>query len=175
MRGRKATDPRPIFPVKIGKDSRAAEGGDDDAMRTSHAALLLLTITLFAGPLAPRAFADSTVLRVQATVRPYLQFSASQSVKSFPVTKADLDAGYIDLPRALQLRYQTNITEPLRFQVAATDRYQVLVAGQSGVVRLDEFRPGVWVQREFDIRVLLTRPMQAGVYPLRLSLTPVAY
>jgi len=175
MRGRKATDPRRIFHVKIGKDGRAAERSDDDSMRSSQAALLLLTITLLAGPLAPQGFADRVVLRVQTTVRPYLQFSADQAIDRFLVTAADLEAGYVDLPRALRLRYQTNITEPLRFKVAVADRFQVLVAGQSGTVRLGEPHPGEWIRREFDIRVLLPRQLQAGVYPLRLALTPLAY
>jgi len=140
-----------------------------------HFAAHLLAALLVVGPMIPPVGADSVALRVEATVKPYLQFSADQFIDSYRVTDADLRVGYVDLPGALSLQYQTNISEPIRFEIAASGPGQILVDGQAGSVQIAEAQPGQRVRRDLDLRILLPAQMTSGIYPLRVDLAPMAY
>lgn len=142
---------------------------------TRFAAALLLATVLVAGPAISHTFAASASLRVHATIKPYLQFSASQAVHSYQVTAADIQAGHIDLPRALSLQYRTNIPETIRFEIASSGPEQVEVNGRLGAIQVAEALPGQRVARNLDLRILLPAQTKEGIYPLELALAPVAY
>lgn len=145
--------------------------------------LVIAGILAFASalPWAPpaQANASSAVVRVQATIRPWLKFSATQTAHSYRVTAEDIRRGHIDLPQAITVQVQTNIPEEIHFDIASGGPERVLV-GDGGSIPSDVFRiagarPAVPVTRTLDMRVVLPAGTTEGTYPLMVALAPTAY
>jgi hypothetical protein len=121
---------------------------------------------------------NSAILHVQATVRPYLQFSATQPSGSYRVTVADIRRGHIDLPQALTIQMKTNIRDEIRFDVASGGPERVLLktpGGLSNAVRMAAASPATLVSQTLDMRIVLPSETREGVYPLQVALMPTAY
>jgi hypothetical protein len=147
------------------------------------AKLAIAGILAFASvlPWAPpaQANASSAVVRVQATIRPWLKISATQTAHSYRVTAEDIRRGHIDLPQAITVQIQTNIAEEIRFDIASGGPERLLV-GDGGSIPSDVFRiagarPAVPVTRTLDMRVVLPAGTVEGTYPLMVALAPTAY
>jgi hypothetical protein len=119
------------------------------------------------------------VVRVQATIRPWLKFSATQLANSYRVTADDIRRGHVDLPQAITIQVQTNIPEEIRFDIASNGPERILV-GYGGTALVDVFRiagahPAIPVTRTLDMRIVLPAGIPEGIYPLQVALAPTAY
>jgi len=146
--------------------------------RMRNSAVLLLVLILLVGPQTSAAFASTATLQVHATIRPYLNFSASQSVVSYRVTASDIRRGHIEIPQALTIQMKTNIRDEIRFDVASGGPERVLLkttGGLSDAVHLAAASPAALVSRTLDMRIVLPSGTREGVYPLQMALMPTAY
>ena len=126
-----------------------------------------------------QATSSSASVRVQATIRPWLKFSATQLTSSYRVTADDIRRGHVDLPQAITIQMQTNIPEEIRFDIASGGPERILV-GDAGSLPADAFRitgthPATPVTRTLDMRVVLPAGIAEGIYPLQVALAPTAY
>jgi len=144
--------------------------------------LVIAGILAFASalPWAPpaQANASSAVVRVQATIRPWLKFSATQPASSYRVTAEDIHRGHIDLPQAITIQVQTNIREEIRFDITSGGPEKILIQTDSGLadaVRLAGEHPAIPITRVLDMRIVLPADVREGTYPLHVALVPVAY
>jgi hypothetical protein len=138
--------------------------------------LALATVHPWAFP--AQAASASAVVRVQATILPWLKFSATQPASSYRVTAEDIRRGHIDFPQAITIQMQTNIREDIRFDVASGGPERILVQTGSGLadgVRVDGGGPTLPVTRVLDLRIVLPLDVREGTYPLQVALMPVAY
>jgi hypothetical protein len=142
-----------------------------------------MTATLLAPVFRPTtARAASATLRVQATIRPWMQFSAHQHQSFFRVTAKDIRRGYIDLPRALSVDLRTNIQDRIRLDLINDGPEEILVSnagsGNFGPGRealsISAPAAGVPVTRNLDLRVLLPGREKEGLHPLQVTLSPQA-
>jgi hypothetical protein len=141
------------------------------------AGILALSIVQPWASLAQAASA-STVVRVQATIRPWLKFSATQPASSYRVTAEDIRRGHIVLPQAITIQMQTNIREEVRFAISSGGPERILVPTASGltdVIRMSGEHPGMPVTRVLDMRIVLPADAREGIYPLHFALMPMAY
>ncbi|HXV19886.1 MAG TPA: hypothetical protein VD811_02705 [Desulfuromonadales bacterium] len=125
-----------------------------------------------------QATSASAVVRVQATIRPWLKFSATQPANSYRVTAEDIRRGHIDLPQSITIQMQTNIREEIRFDVASGGPEKILLQTDNGLtdaVRLAGEHPGLLITRVLDMRIVLPADVHEGIYPLQVALVPVAY
>jgi hypothetical protein len=150
-------------------------------MRIAKLAIAGILAFAAALPWAPPAQANSSsaVVRVQATIRPWLKFSATQLASTYQVTAEDIRRGHIDLPQAITVQIQTNIPEEIHFDIASGGPERILV-GDGGSIPTDAFRitgakPAVPVTRTLDMRVVLPAGTTEGTYPLMVALAPTAY
>jgi hypothetical protein len=138
--------------------------------------LALLTVHPWAVP--AQAASASAVVRVQATIRPWLKFSATQPASSYRVTAEDIHRGHIDLPQAITIKVQTNIREEIRFDITSGGPEKILFQTDSGLtdaVRLAGEHPAIPITRVLDMRIVLPADVREGTYPLHVALVPVAY
>lgn len=141
---------------------------------------ILVFIATSLAPWASLAQADSAsaVVRVQATIRPWLKFSASQPTSSYQVTAEDIRRGHIDLPQAITIQMQTNIREEISFNITSGGPEKILFQTDSGLadaVRLTGEHPAIPITRVLDMRIVLPADVREGTYPLQVALVPVAY
>jgi hypothetical protein len=138
--------------------------------------LALATVQPWAVP--AQAASAGAVVRVQATIRPWLKFSATQPASSYRVTAEDIRRGHIDLPQAITIQVQTNIREEIRFDIASGGPEKILFQTDSGLadaVRLTGEHPAIPITRVLDMRIVLPADVREGTYPLHVALVPVAY
>jgi hypothetical protein len=138
--------------------------------------LALAAIPPWSSPV--QAASSSAVVHVQATIRPWLKFSATQPAGSYRVTAEDIRRGHVDLPQAITISMQTNIREEIRFDVSSVGLERLMVrdgAALADVVRLAGTHPSVLVTRSLDMRIVLPPDAREGTYPLQVALAPVAY
>jgi hypothetical protein len=136
----------------------------------------IATLPPWASP--AQAASASAVVRVEATIRPWLKFSATQPVSSYRVTAEDIRRGHIDLPQAITIQMQTNIREEIRFDIASSGPERILVQADNGladVIRMAGEHPEAPVIRVLDMRIVLPANVSEGTYPLHVALMPVAY
>jgi hypothetical protein len=125
-----------------------------------------------------QADSASAVVRVQATIRPWLKFSATQPTSSYRVTAEDIRRGHIDLPHAITIHFQTNILEEIRFGIASGGPEKILLQTDHGLadaVRLAGEHPAIPITRVLDMRIVLPAGVREGTFPLHVALVPVAY
>ncbi|NIQ96766.1 MAG: hypothetical protein GWN87_23190 [Desulfuromonadales bacterium] len=142
--------------------------------------LLLLGLCL---PATAVAAPSQTRLRVSATVTPWLQFSAQQHVQSFRVDSEDLERGFIDLPRAMTIRVQSNIRHPIAFRVLGTRGWRIKIresgrgssTEKGNLLLIDVALAGHATSTSLDIRILLPEDTQVGRHQLLTTLIPEAY
>ena len=138
--------------------------------------LALSAIHPWASPV--QAASSSATVHVQATIHPWLKFSATQPSGNYRVTAEDIQRGHIDLPQAITISMQTNIREEIRFDVSSYGPERIMVldgGGLADVVRLAGTHPSVLVTRSLDMRIVLPPDAREGTYPLQVALAPVAY
>lgn len=133
--------------------------------------LLLAAILMCCACLLPAAaFGASTTVRVSATLRPWLKFSAVPQVGSYQVDAAALRRGYVDLPASLAVEVATNLREEVRFDLvsAGPETIQVLDGGATapGSLRFAAATSNAPVARNFGLRILLPPGAGEGTYPL---------
>lgn len=147
-------------------------------MKLIAAGLLPLAILLSWTTPEPAA-ASSATLNVQATIRPWLKFSASQPFGSYQVTEQDIRRGYLDLPQALTLQMQTNIPEEVSFEITSNGPERIFLhengSGMAGALVIAGNHPAVPVTRVLDLRIMLPANARTGTYPLQVALAPMAY
>jgi hypothetical protein len=125
-----------------------------------------------------QAASPSAVVHVQATIRPWLKFSATQPSGSYRVTAEDVRRGHIDLPQAITISMQTNIREEISFDISSYGPERLMVRDDGGLtnaIRLAGTHPSVPVTRSLDMRIVLPPDAREGTYPLQVALAPVAY
>jgi hypothetical protein len=138
--------------------------------------LALATVQPWATP--AQATSAGALVRVQATVRPWVKFSATQPASTYRVTADDIRRGHIDFPQAITIQMQTNIREEIRFDITSGGPERILVQTASGladVVRMQGEHPAMPITRVLDMRIILPDDVREGTYPLHVALVPVAY
>jgi hypothetical protein len=135
----------------------------------------LIVIILLCTGLVQEATASSKArVQVSATVSPWFKAQAIQQIGSYQVTREDIARGYTDLTAAVTVQFQSNINQgQIVFQVANFAAEQVLVK-QGGMVNDQIFIATIAgsppEQRSYDLRVILSPEIVAGIYPLHLSM-----
>jgi hypothetical protein len=138
--------------------------------------LAVIFIQSWASPV--QAASSSATVHVQATIRPWLKFSATQPTSSYKVTAEDIRRGHIDLPQALTISMQTNVREEISFDVSSQGPERLMVLDGDSLadaVRLAGTHPSIPVTRSLDMRIVLPPNALEGTYPLHVALAPVAY
>ncbi len=141
----------------------------------------LLLVLVLAVP--ARAEGGNAHIQISATIRPWLKFSAQQHVQSYQVSAEDLRKGFVDLPRALSIHLQTNISHPIIFRILESNG-QKLSVSETGMVFpknivnkyvLNNAAAVKKIDKILDVRILLSKGTIIGLYPLNTTIMAEAY
>ncbi len=169
------------MPVSALQDTLVHFGG---AMKPISAVILAVAF-LACGHYALMTYAanSSAVVKVSATVLPWVKLNASQHVTHYTVTADNMTRGYVDLPGAATVRVRSNENRtigvtllnegPERILIKASGTPDYPVAGEAVVIG----RPqrGAEIARDLDLRVILPEGTREGTYTLNISLNPYTY
>lgn len=147
-------------------------------MRYSRTVKILMVIILAAFQSLPSVAATSVKVHVSATVLPYVDFRASQNVKSYQVRSEDLQRGYIDLPNAITVNLRTNTQNGVHVMIENLGSGTVLVKESGSAVYAESwltldnagYRRGEPVSKQFDSRIILPPDAQEGTYPFAVAM-----
>jgi hypothetical protein len=153
------------------------------AMLSCGGALSVLSLALAAAPSA--ADGAHSVMLVSAQVLPVARLQIASGASPLQISAADIAAGYVDAPRPLELRIDSNSREGFAVDVSALSPWCAAVAlqGFDSPVMLDGTegtiiqRWGAGRMRSLALRARFT--LAAGVrpgsypWPLRLSARPL--
>lgn len=141
------------------------------SLRLTVAGILLLLVVL----LPVVSLGASTQVRVSASIRPWLKFSAVPLVNSYQVDAAAIRRGYVDIPSSLAVEVATNTRSEVLLDLASGggEAIQVLDggAGSSGTLRFAAANSNAPVARSFSLRVLLPAGTGEGTYPLNVQVS----
>jgi hypothetical protein len=144
-------------------------------------ASVLLALMQSARPV--NASGSSAVLRVSATVLPWLKLNASQHVARYTVTRDDLMRGYVDLPGSATVRIRTNDNRTIGVTVLNEGPERILAkasgsaefTGSGGALVIGRPQKGAEIAQNLDLRVILPEGMREGTYALNISINPYTY
>lgn len=140
--------------------------------------MLAMAVALLTFPVISHAATATASLRVSVVVRSWVKLTSEQHVHSYKVTRADIEKGYIDLPRIATLNLRTNEHKEQMVMVSheGTGILTVSVGGEtiaagSGIINMGMSQPGTHTIKTIDGRLYLPKDISEGEYPLVLSLT----
>lgn len=137
---------------------------------------LIIGLALLLVLLAPAtAMAAAIEVRVSASIRPWLKFSATPRLAIYQVDAAAAARGYVDLPAALDVEVTTNMRDPILLSLAGGGPETVLALdGGAADPWMLRFDPGIGnspVSRRFGLRILLPPGVGEGTYPLHYQVS----
>ncbi len=126
---------------------------------------------------------SSAVVRVSATVLPWVKLNASQHITHYKVTSNDITRGYVDLPHSATVRVRSNENRTIGVTVLNEGPERILVKasgtpdypGAGGAVVIGRPQRGAEIARVLDLRVILPEGTREGTYALSISLNPYTY
>lgn len=141
-------------------------------MKSRPSILLLIALTALFGLSQPAA-AESAHINVRATVLPWLRSQIVQLVAQYRVSDTDLRRGFVDLPDALLIRYQSNAVGMMDLEIQGLGREEIrfLDAGMPASMLQLPACGGAQREQAVDLRVMLPAESAPGVYPLQVVAT----
>jgi hypothetical protein len=137
------------------------------------ATMLLAAVPVIAG--------TSAQVHVSATVLPYVNVNAAQSVATYKVNSGDLKRGYVDLPNSLTVIVKTNMNGVVSVFVDNGTGEGRLLVRESGTgtfmngslaLNTAGHRPGDVISRNYDSRIVLPADTKEGTYALAITMMP---
>lgn len=126
---------------------------------------------------------SSAVVKVSATVLPYMKLHAHQRVATYRVTTDDLRKGFVDLPDSATVRIRTNENKNIALSVSNEGPERIMVReagagtydGADGTVVLGRPQKGMEITRNLDFRLILPEGAKEGSYALNIAITPYTF
>lgn len=140
----------------------------------SRSSILLPAILTALFALSQPAAAESAHINVRATVLPWLRSQIMQQVAQYRVSDTDLRRGFVDLPDALLIRYQSNAVNMIDLEIQGLGREEVRFLEEGTPAAMLQLPAcGGVAQREqaIGLRVILPPDSTPGVYPLQVVAT----
>ena len=136
---------------------------------------LVVAVLIMILVLASSAIPASTSIRVSATIKPWLRFSAIPRVASYQVDAAAISRGYVDLPASLAVEVATNVRDEVLFALAGSGEETILVLNDNspapGILSFGALTGNTPVARSYDLRILLPPGRGEGIYPLQVQVS----
>ena len=152
-------------------------------MKTSGVVFTAVFLACIHASQPAHAASSSAVIKVSATVLPYMKLHAHQRVALYQVTAVDLERGYVDIPDSATVRIRTNENKTVGVTVSNEGPERILVReagsaafhGTDGPLVIGRPQKGIDITRNLDFRLILPKGAKEGLHTLNIAINPHSF